>query len=338
MIELRLIRHALALGRHRNFARAAEALHLTQPSLSRSVAALEAQLGVKLFDRSYKGVAPTAFGRELLERGRALLGDAEALQREIQLLAGVEVGTLTVGVGPYPGHVSVARTVARLVSRHPRLNVEVSALGPEAVVSSVLAGRFDLGVVTTQGLDDEPRLAFEPLPQHAIYLACRPGHPLVGRERITLDEVLAYPLVAPPVRGEALLAALGAKALGRLDPESGEFMPAVTVNSLDLARLIAMESDALFPATASMLAADVAAGRLVRLDFRIPPMATTYGFVYLRDRTLAPAARAFMDELRAVEAELAAAEGEAPRTAQRSRAPQARRVSSNRPPPARPRA
>jgi DNA-binding transcriptional LysR family regulator len=331
VIELRLIRHALALGRYRNFARAAEALHLTQPSLSRSVATLEAQLGVKLFDRSHKGVEPTAFGRALLERGRALLDDAEALQREFELLAGVEIGTLTIGAGPYPGHVSVAQAVARLVREHPRLNVEVSALGPEAVTSGVLGGRFDLGVVTTLGLDDEPRLAFEALPQHAIYLACRPGHPLAAAARITLDEVLAYPLVAPPLRGQELVSLLKTKARGRFDSESGDFMPAVTVNSLDLGRLIAMESDALFPGTESMVAHDVAAGRLVRLDFQLPVMVTTYGFVYLRDRTLSPAARAFMDELRAAEGALS----EAPRGAPRSSAPQKRPIRSNRPPRAR---
>jgi DNA-binding transcriptional LysR family regulator len=338
VIELRLIRHALALGRHRNFARAAEALHLTQPTLSRSIAALEEALGVKLFDRDHKGVEPTAFGRVLLERGKALLGDAGALRREIELLAGIEVGTLTIGAGPYPGNVSVASAVARLVSRHPRLNVEVSALGPEAIVSGVLGGGVDLGVVTTIGLDDEPRIAFEPLPQHAVYLACRPGHPLAGRKRITLEDVLAYPLVAPPLRGKALVTVLKEKALGRIDPESGDFLPAITVNSLDLARLIATESDALFPGTASMIAPDIAAGRLTRLDFWIPAMTTTYGFVYLRNRTLSPAARAFMDALRAVEAGLNAGGSPAPRMAQVSAAPEKRRISATRRPPARPRA
>lgn len=338
MIELRLIRHALALGRFRNFARAAEALHLTQPTLSRSIAALEGELGVKLFDRSHKGVEPTAFGRVLLERGETLLGDAGALRREIELLAGVETGTLAIGAGPYAGNVSVATAVARLVTRHPRLNFEVSTLAPEVVVAGVLGGRFDTGVVAIAGLGDDPRLAIEPLPQHEVYLACRPGHPLAGKKRLTVEDVLDFPLVASPLRGDQLLEVIRAKARGRVDPDTGDFMPAITVNSLDLARLIAMESDALFPGTASMIAPDVAAGRLVRLDFRIPVMATEYGFVYLRDRTLSPAARAFMVEMRAVEADLAAAEGEAPRTARRSPALQKRRIRSSRPPPARPRA
>ena len=73
MLELRLLRHALALSQFRNFARAAEALDMAQPTLSRSIAALESGLGVRLFDRGRKGLEPTAFGRVLLERGEALL-------------------------------------------------------------------------------------------------------------------------------------------------------------------------------------------------------------------------------------------------------------------------
>ena len=102
MFELRLLRHALALARYRNFARAAEALHLTQPSLSRSIAVLEKDLGVRLFDRSKSGVRPTAYGELLLQRGAALVGGEDELRREIQLLAGLETGTLCIGAGPYP--------------------------------------------------------------------------------------------------------------------------------------------------------------------------------------------------------------------------------------------
>jgi DNA-binding transcriptional LysR family regulator len=71
VLDLRLLHQALVLEHHRNFARAAEALNLTQPALSRSIAGLEAALGERLFDRTPQGVEPTAFGRMLLARARA---------------------------------------------------------------------------------------------------------------------------------------------------------------------------------------------------------------------------------------------------------------------------
>jgi DNA-binding transcriptional LysR family regulator len=155
---------------------------------------------------------------------------------------------------------------------------------------------------------DTPRLRFEPLPGHPTSLACRPGHPLAGRDGLTLDDILQYPLATTVLPGRQGAAAAGGAGAGRLDEASGLFMPAAHVNALAIARRIACGSDALYPATADMLAPDLAAGTLVALDFRIPEMGTEYGIMTLAERSLAPASVAFIDLLREVEAEIATAE------------------------------
>ncbi len=308
MIELRLIKHALALARHRNFARAAESLHLTQPSLSRSIAALEDQLGVALFDRAKDGVRPTAFGELLLQRGAALLEGEADFRRAIQLLAGLEAGTLCIGTGPYAAEVSVGTAAGRLLARHPRLNVDILCSEPDDIARRVLAGHFDLGICSNAQVPDTPRLRFEPLPAHPLYLACRPGHPLAGLRRLTVEQVTSYPLATTMIGGiRGGLAARGGGS-GRLDKASRLFKPAAHVNVLSIGRQIARSSDALLPATETMIAQDEAVGALVKLDFRIPELCTEYGVLTLADRSPAPAVIAFLDELRAVEAEIAAAE------------------------------
>ena len=303
-IELRQLRHAIALGQHRNFARAAEALNLTQPSLSRSIATLEEALGVLLFDRSHKGVTPTPFGRVLLERGEAVVTGESDLRREIRLLAGLEVGSLAIGAGPYASEVSVAAAVARVANAHPNLRVRVTTSDPVEVVRDVLAQRIDVGVADRTGPDADDRLTVESVPSHPIVLACRPDHPLTKGPRPTPAQVMSFPLVTTLLRGPAAAAALFPNAA---TPPPGstakDFVPQLNVNSLSLARLIARQSNALFPGTAGMLAEDIAAGHLVVLDFRVPAMQTNYGVIYLRGRTLAPAARAFIAALHAVEAE-----------------------------------
>lgn len=92
MLDLRLLHQAVALARHRNFARAAESLRLTQPALSRSIAGLEAGLGEKLFNRTQQGVEPTAFGQMLLSRAQTLLEGATELERDFQLMRGLDIG------------------------------------------------------------------------------------------------------------------------------------------------------------------------------------------------------------------------------------------------------
>ena len=81
--DLRLLRHARALGEERNFARAARTLRLTQPALSRSIQDLERRTGIKLFDRNKGRVEPTDLGRIFLAHARELMGRAEALDREV---------------------------------------------------------------------------------------------------------------------------------------------------------------------------------------------------------------------------------------------------------------
>jgi DNA-binding transcriptional LysR family regulator len=314
MLELRHLRHALALGRYRNYARAAEALHLTQPSLSRSIATVEKELGVRLFDRSKNGVRPTAFGELLLQRGAALLEGEADFRREIQLLAGLEAGTLCIGAGPFPAEISVGTAVARVLRAHPRLRVEVLCADPDEITRRVLAGQFDVGIGNPSAIAETPRLRFEPLPSHQAYLACRPGHPLADRDGLSLDDVLRYPLATSILPGPQGAVASGGSGAGRLDVTSGIFMPTVHVNSLSVGRQIARESDALFPATAEMLAPDVAAGSLVMLDFQVPAMKTMYGIITLADRSLAPATVEFVSILRTVEAEIVAAEATMPAT------------------------
>ena len=72
MLELRIIQHALTLARVGNFGRAAESLGISQPSLTRSIASLEASLGVKLFDRNRRGIKPTVFGAVFLAEGKVV--------------------------------------------------------------------------------------------------------------------------------------------------------------------------------------------------------------------------------------------------------------------------
>jgi DNA-binding transcriptional LysR family regulator len=303
--ELRLIRLAIALGKHGNFARAAESLNLTQPSLTRGIAELERTLGVPLFDRTRKGAIPTEFGRVLLERGGAVLASEASLRREIQLLAGLESGSLVVAAGPLASETSVAAAIARTLRAHPRLRVQCHTTDPELVVRDVLAERVDVGVAQVSEFEHDRRLVVERMSSLRVHVACRPGHPLTRVARLSFAQLLEYPLATNVLRGAPAAAVVrrdGTRVTG--DAGAPEFIPQVVVNAPAVARLIARDSDALATGTASMLADDVAAGHLVILEVDAPVLRMTHGVMFLRGRTLAPAARAFIDALRAVEAEM----------------------------------
>ena len=173
MDTLQLYRQALALAHHANYARAAEALGIAQPNLTRAIAVLERSLGVRLFDRGRSGAVPTAFGRVFIERVPALLRADAELRRELQLLAALATGTLTIACGPYAAEAAVGEAVTRLVRAHPRLRVECTVMSPDQALAEVLAGHADIGIASDAMLDNETELVverFAPLCVHASAL------------------------------------------------------------------------------------------------------------------------------------------------------------------------
>jgi DNA-binding transcriptional LysR family regulator len=304
MLDLKLIAHAVALAQEGGFSRTAEQLGVSQPTLSRNIANLEAALGVKLFDRRQDGVSPTEFGKVLIAQGKSLVRDAQGLEREIKLLQGLEVGELRIGSAPYPLEISVGRTLARLIAKHPGLKIQLDSPNWPTLHEYVLEGRLDLGVMEVSLVENEPRLETEKLPGHRAVFYCRAGHPLAAKSHPDYADIFAFPYVGtrlPPRLAQAFQHVMPA---GSIDRANGHFVPHVSTNSLRLAREIVLLSDAVSIGIRSQLANDIAGGRLAVIDFHPPWLVSNYGFIYLRNRSLSPAALAFMAEMRAVEAEI----------------------------------
>ena len=99
MVDLRRLQHLTALADERHFGRAAERVHLSQPAFSRSIQAIEAELGLRLFDREIGDIRPTPAGEFLIERARRLLFDARNLHRDVGLFRDSRLGDTAVGAG-----------------------------------------------------------------------------------------------------------------------------------------------------------------------------------------------------------------------------------------------
>lgn len=316
-LDARSLRHVVTLAAHSSYRRAAAALHVSQPALSRSIASLEATLGVRLFDRDRRGVRPTTFGRLLIERGNALLAGFEELRREVALTRGLESGELSVGAGLYPAEMSVGTALGRLSARHPRLRVSLMAAPWREVADAVTAGELDVAVVELSALQGTSRLTLDPLPRHPATVVCRPGHPLLAMSRLTTAKVFAFPFVGPrlPPRLGDLLGP--AAPLFRRDPASGDVIPPLQVESIALAKKIVAAGDGIAALPRVLVATELASGQLAALRWRAPWLHTGYGFVYRKDRTLSPSAQAFMAEVRAIESDLQTGPGQ--RSARRRR-------------------
>jgi DNA-binding transcriptional LysR family regulator len=304
------LQQMVALVEHGSIGKAAARIGISQPALTKSIQTLEAALGVRLFDRHARGVAPTEFGRLVLAHAEGLAAREGDLLREIRLLAGIEVGQVDVALGPYPSVLSGYAAAGRLAAAHPRLRIGLHVDDWRGVTRAVAQRRVELGIAELSDamLDDE--LDTQPLAQHRGRLFCRPGHPLQSTPRLAWSDLLGYPWAHTRVPSR-IAAAFPRHPVpaGRFDEATGDFVPAIEISvPMGLAQLVG-HSDVLTFATFAIVERDLDSGRLAYLPMPDLDWRTNYGFIFRRGRSLSSAAQAFMQAMR--EEEQCVAEREA---------------------------
>ncbi|MCY1280059.1 pca operon transcription factor PcaQ [compost metagenome] len=294
MNDLRQLRHFAALADHGHFARAAEAVSLSQPALSRSIQALESQLNCRLVDRNPRGVTLTAHGRLVLEHARRLLAGSRALDNAVQQLANLETGELRLGCGPLPAARLIPQTLARYSSAHPKVAVLLTIENWQVLHQRLLDDELELFVADCRELMDDPRLDIQPLQPHRIVLFCRPGHPLHGRARVTPEDLGGYPLAGPRLPPSALERL--ARTLGHVQSLG------VQCDDVLLLKELVKGSDVVCVASWDVVARDVASGELATVRWPQPGedgkrQGSAYGLVRHASRSLSPAASVFVEYL-----------------------------------------
>jgi DNA-binding transcriptional LysR family regulator len=303
MKNLRLAEFAVALARHRHFARAAASMGISQPTFSRAIASLEKRLGIRLFERSTRHVEPTSAGLEFVARAELLLQEAAQLGRLVSTLDKKLTGQLAIGSGPYPLEFSVLPAVARLTTEHPGLSVRVVEGRWRELAGQLQLGAVDVVVLYTAIFAGDHRVEIEPLPHRRGALVCRAGHPLTRLRRVAPADIRPYPFVGVPIVKELPWPTGRGNTPFMVDHLTGDIVPRIATTSLQAMRELVQRTDGIGLCPPSEVRPDVLAGRLALLDtdFEIPH--TEYGMVWLKGRSLSPAARAFMAILREVEAE-----------------------------------
>jgi DNA-binding transcriptional LysR family regulator len=179
-----------------SFSAAAEALHLSQPAVSKRVAALEQRLGRRLFDRIGRHVALTESGRTLLPYARRVLQDVEDGRRALSQLSGEVRGRLSIGTSHHIGLHRLPPVLKAFMHAWPAVDLDLHFMDSEVACQAVLSGRLELGIVT---LPSEPLAGLEAVPVWADPLAVvvAPEHPLARGRRVTLARLAEFPAVLP---------------------------------------------------------------------------------------------------------------------------------------------
>lgn len=191
-LTLRRLEYFIVLAEELNYSRAAERLHVAQPVLSRQIAVLEGELGVRLFERSTRGTRLSAAGSELLADARTVAESAEALVRRATVAAR---GVPRLALGFMPGLI-VTPLVRALRERIPALEVDVVRTSWDDQVATIRDGRVDLGLVRPPF--DQTGLRVEPLFREPRLVVLPASHPLASAPAVSLADLVALPLLQSP--------------------------------------------------------------------------------------------------------------------------------------------
>lgn len=180
-MELRNLRHVVALARTLNYVRAGEELGLSQSALTRSIQAIERQTGVRLFDRDRGGVHLTRQGRIFVDRATIILADADALHASMQQAANGEEGEVPFGIEPLPARVLLPAILSQSLDQSPGLRNRVLIRSIEALWSLLIAGDIDFFISAEGRVPDHPPTRIASLGSFPLSLLVRAGHPALNR-------------------------------------------------------------------------------------------------------------------------------------------------------------
>ncbi|MDN7697079.1 LysR substrate-binding domain-containing protein [Burkholderia semiarida] len=283
------------LGRTRSFARTSEAASITQPALSKWLRELEDSLGLPLFERTSRRVAPTAYGDALLECIGRVLTDMRGVAPAFDALRTGAGRPVSIGLLPNmaPQLIPGALAWLREAGRPVQLNVREDTL--DRMLVQARRHELDLLVCRLDASALSAGLAVAPLYRDDMIVVCGPRHPLLGRARIGWRDAAAFPWIAPP---------FGSPARTALDAEfakAGLAPPAVLMESVSWQtnRAVADQSPCLFVQSARAFDLAARAGeRVGRLPLKLSTMPETVGALYAAPASVSVAAA--IDALSAV--------------------------------------
>jgi DNA-binding transcriptional LysR family regulator len=290
----------MAVARCGSMGKAAAQLSVSQPAISKAIADMEYALGVRLLDRSQRGVEPTIYGRALLDRGLNAFDELKQAVRHIEFLADPTAGDVRVGASIFIGTSFVATVVDRLSRRYPRVSVHLLSAEAAMIYRALERREVELVIAGSLGPVADDSMNVELLYDDPFMVAAGAQNPWCRRRRVKLADLLNEPWTLPsrdsltwPLVAEVF------RANGLDVPRAAFVATSIPARNALLAsgRFLTM-----LPASVLRLAG----GNEIRsLPVDIPAVGRPIGIVTLKDRALSPVAELFISFAREVAGSIA---------------------------------
>lgn len=284
----------LAVAETGSMATAAETLACSRPVVSKTIADLEAMLGVKLFDRTTKGVEPTRYGRALLSRSLAVFDELRKSVKEIEFLADPGAGELRFGcIEPLMAGIASA-AISQLSKQYPRLSFRTELGNADAQILFLRSRKCEVALTRRLPGPSDPDMQEEELFHERLLIVVSSESPWAGKRQVTIDNLArAKWILAPHEAQPGAPIFEGFRATGLPMP------PINTLSySLSLRYSLLASGPFITAIPASALAFSPMKKILKVLPIELPPWRRPAIMMTLKDRSLSPSAEAFMDCVR----------------------------------------
>ena len=286
LMDLRQLRAAVEVARSRSFTRAAERVGVAQPALSQTIAALERELGLSLFERSSRRVRPTGAGSAFAERAARILADVDALKSEMAEHAGAVRGRVVVGSIQLFSETVLPGILAAFHRRHPDVDLVLREDVSQPMFAGLRAAELDCAIVNVDDPAAYPEFSFETLYRDELAIAVAVHHPLAKQRSTTMQALRDADWVG-------FRAGSGVHATLHDAAQRHGYVPRVVVESGDALTLRSLVSEGLGIALLPRSFLDEPGPPVVTVALRDTSLVRTIALATRRNAPLSAAARAF---------------------------------------------
>jgi len=283
----------LTIAEAGSLGRAARQLNISEPALSKRLKSLELSLGVPLMERTSRGMTPTAFGTCLAHHAQIIRGQFDRARENIAVMKDGKNGRLSIGFSPSFGPSIVADAVFAFAKKRPNVQITTREGLASDLMPLLLRSDIDLAVMTLDQRIPKDECSQVHLGTDPAYVIARPSHPLAGRKKIPVADILKFPWLMPHP-GDRLRAWLESKLVAM---KLGAPIPDIEFDSLSFARRMLAERDLLAFLPAAAMRSDLAERKLVRIAIPELRWERAVGIVH-RQTLQSPLAAAMIETLK----------------------------------------
>ena len=193
-MDIRHLEYFIEVAKHLNFTKAAAALHVSQPSLSKTIKGIEEELGVPLFYRSFRQLEMTDAGHALLQNAKHVLHAYENLTSELNDVMELKKGEIRIGIPPIIGAAFCSKLISKYIDLFPMIDISLMEVGSKKIKNGVCDGTLDIGFVCNKPLNKKEVDVIQ-LVKDPLMLVVHKQHALTEKSKISFKDIKNEPFI-----------------------------------------------------------------------------------------------------------------------------------------------